>query len=307
MRGKFGRNRTVSTLQVREWYAALVFISPWIIGFFVFFLGPMIASAYLSFTTYDTINPPRWVGLANYSRMFFTDSVFAKSLYNTVYITVIGVPLNILTGLGIALLLSHDVKGITWFRTIFYLPSIVPVVASSILWMWILRGKSGLLNYALSLLGITGPQWLGDPAWAKPAIILMGLWGAGSNMIIYLAGLKNIPNEFYEAASIDGAGSLRQFFTITLPLLTPTLFFSTIMGIIGSFQIFTQSFIMTGGGPNDSTLFYVFYLFNNAFSYFQMGYASALAWVLFFIILACTVIIIRSGKYWVHYEIGERA
>jgi len=274
---------------------------PWIIGFLIFTLGPMVVSIIISFEEYNILNPPRFVGSQNYVKLLTGDSLFWKSLYNTLYITVFGVPFGMVVGLLIALILNTKIKGITTFGTMFYLPAIVPIVASSLLWMWMYNPRFGLINFLLSQVGIEGPNWLSSKTWAKPAIIFMGLWGAGAGMIIYLAGLQGIPKQLYEAASIDGANWWRKFANITIPMLTPTIFFNMIMSIIVHFQIFTQAYIMTQGGPADSTLFYVFHLFNHAFRYFNMGYASALAWVLFIIILIATLIQFRLAPKWVHY------
>ena len=215
---------------------------------------------------------------------------------------VMGVPLGMLVGLGIALLLNLKIRGIAVWRTLFYLPSIVPVVAASILWIWIFNPESGLLNNMLAAVGITGPRWLQDPATSKWSLILMGLWGAGGGMIIWLAGLKGIGESYYEAASIDGANAWQRFRYITIPMLTPYIFFNLVMGLIGTFQIFTQAFIMTAGGPVNSTLFYVYHLFNNAFRYLHMGYAAAMAWFLFIIVLAITAFQMKYSNRWVHYE-----
>lgn len=283
-----------------------LFISPWILGFVLFIAGPLVSSIVLSFTRYDVLNPAKFIGFGNYSYMFTRDGLFWVSLFNTLYITVIGVPLNIIVGLSIALLLNLKVKGMAWYRTIYYLPSIVPIVASSILWLWILNPHFGVLNMILEYLGIPGPGWISSPLWSKPAIIMMRMWGAGSTMIIYLAGLKGIPETLYEAAEIDGATTWKKFFHITLPMLTPTLFFTTVMGIIQSLQVFTQAFVMTQGGPAQSTLFYVYHLYNNAFVYFKMGYASALAWILFIITLVITALQIKLAPLWVHYESGTK-
>ncbi len=297
------RRNKLSGLARREAMAGYMFISPWILGFLMFTFLPLISSFILSFTNYSVINPPKFCGIENYKIMFTSDPLFYKSLGNTFYIVAIGVPLNILVGLSIALLLNSKVRGMQYYRTFFYLPSIVPTVASSILWLWILHPSLGLLNNTLRLFGINGPQWLASPIWSKPAIIIMGLWSAGSSMIIYLAGLQGIPEQLYEAAEIDGATWWNKFFKITLPLLSPTIFFNLVMQVISTMQIFTQSYIMTQGGPLDSTLFYVYYLFNNAFSYFKMGYACSLAWFLFLIILVLTLIQLRLARYWVYYEV----
>ena len=285
-----------------EAVAGFAFASPWLAGFVIFTAGPMVASIVLSFCRYDVLHPPEFVGTENYARMFRDDPLFWQSLGNTVYM-VIGVPLGMAVGLSVAMLLNTAVQGLAVYRTIYYMPAIVPTVASSILWMWVLNPQHGLINAAIrGLSGSSGPNWLTDAAWSKPSIILMGLWGAGQGMIIWLAGLKGISQTLYEAAEMDGAGPLRRFWSVTLPMLTPYIFFSLIMGIIGTFQIFNQAYIMTQGGPVNSTLFYVYYLFNTGFRYFKMGYASALAWVLFLIILVLTLIQLKLAPRWVHYE-----
>ena len=285
----------------REFYAGYCFASPWIVGFLVFGGGPIIFSLFMSFCEYDVLAPPKFVGFKNYNMMLFHDPLFYKSLSNTLFMG-IGIPLGMIVSLGIALLLNYEVKGMAVYRTFFYLPAIMPAVAASILWIWIFNPQEGILNSLLGSIGIPGPAWLQNQNWSKPALILMGLWGAGSGMIVWLAGLKGIPRHLYEAAEIDGAGRLRMFFSITLPMLSPYILFNLIMGLIGTFQIFTQALIMTQGGPVDSTLFYAYALFNNAFRYMKMGYASAMAWVLFGIILALTVIQLQLSKRWVHYE-----
>lgn len=294
--------RKMSRLRRQETLTGIAFASPWIIGFFLFTAYPIVAAIVYSFMDYSILEPPYWIGVLNYSDMFTMDPAFWKSLGNTFYYVVFSVPLGIIVGLSIALLLNADVKGIAVYRTMFYMPSIVPIVAGSILWSWIFNPNFGILTSVVEAFGIKAPAWLGDPQWAKPSLILMSLWGAGGGMIIYLAGLKNIPNVYYEAAMLDGAGVWKRFVHITLPLLTPTLFFQLIMGIIGSFQVFTQAFIMTGGGPNDATLFYVLHLYRNAFQFWKMGYACAMAWVLFAIIMVFTLINFMVSRYWVHYD-----
>jgi multiple sugar transport system permease protein len=232
------------------------------------------------------------------------DILFWKSLWNTIYISVIGVPSSMILGLAIALLLNTKVKGMELYRTFFYMPAIVPVVATVVLWQWLLNPQTGLFAAILGKFGIIGPNWFGDPAWSKPGLILILLWGSGASMIIWLAGLKGIPETYYEAAEIDGCNTWKQFLYITIPMLSPYIFFNLIMGIIGYFQIFTQGYILGGGG--DALLFYVLHIFNNAFQYFKMGYACALAWVLFFIILGLTIIQIKLAPRWVHYESDEK-
>jgi len=289
----------------RENLAGYAFISPWVLGFLIFTAGPILASLVLSFCSYDVLHPVRFVGLDNYASLP-SDSLFWKSLANTLWM-VGAVPLGMAVGLGVALLLNMNVRGQKFYRTAYYLPAVVPIVAASILWIWLLQPQFGLVNAMLRYVGIRGPQWLQDPDWSKPALILMGLWGAGAGMIIWLAGLKGIPRELYEAAEIDGAGVLSRFAHITLPMLSPYIFFNLIMGVIGAFQVFTNAYIMTDGmgGPVDSTLFYVFALFNHAFRYFRMGYASAMAWILFLIIMALTMINWRLRKRWVFTERGD--
>ncbi|SFP68350.1 carbohydrate ABC transporter membrane protein 1, CUT1 family [Caldicoprobacter faecalis] len=285
----------------REAITGYIFASPWIIGFVLFTAYPIVASIIYSFMDYNILETPRWIGIKNYIDLI-NDRTFWLSLGNTCYYVIFSVPLNMIIGLSIALLLSMDIKGIAVYRTLYYMPSIVPLVASSVLWSWIFNPNFGILTHTVRLLGLTPPAWLSDPKWAKPSLIIMSLWGAGGGMIIYLAGLKNIPRTYYEAAELDGASVWRKFIHVTLPMLSPTLFFQLIMGLIGSFQVFTQAFVMTGGGPNESTLFYVLYLYRNAFQFWKMGYASAMAWVLFVIIMFLTWLNFVISKYWVFYD-----
>ena len=284
-----------------QWTGGWLCASPWIIGFILFTGGPILFAIVVSFCDYDLLNPARFVGLANYRWMFTRDPLFWKVIGNTLFM-VIGIPLGMALSLAIALLLNLEVRGVAVWRTFFYLPSIVPAVASSILWIWIFNPRIGLLNNVLSAFGIHGPNWLQDEHTSKIALILMGLWSAGSGMIVWLAGLKGISPSYYEAAALDGANAWQRFRTITLPLLTPYIFFNLIMGLIATLQIFTQSFIMTQGGPIDSTLFYAYHLFNNAFRFLQMGYASALGWFLFLAVFALTLVQLKLSKRWVHYE-----
>jgi ABC-type sugar transport system permease subunit/ABC-type glycerol-3-phosphate transport system substrate-binding protein len=284
-----------------QWHGGWISASPWIIGFILFTGGPILFSIVISFCDYDILNPARFVGFANYGWMFTQDALFWKSIWNTTFM-IVGIPLGMALGLGIALLLNLEVRGVAVWRTFFFLPSIVPVVASSLLWIWILNPNVGLLNNVLATVGIHGPNWLQDEHTSKPALILMGLWSAGGGMIIWLAGLKGINASYYEAAALDGASAWQSFRHITLPLLTPYILFNLIIGLIGTLQIFTQAFIMTQGGPVDSTLFYAYHLFNNAFRFLQMGYASALGWFLFIAVFALTLLQLRLSKRWVHYE-----
>jgi len=285
----------------KEAITGYIFASPWLIGFVLFTAYPIISSILYSLMDYNILETPRWIGIKNYADLI-NDRSFWLSLGNTCYYVIFSVPLNMIIGLSIALLLSMDIKGIAVYRTLYYMPSIVPLVASSVLWSWMFNPNFGLLTHAVRFFGLKAPAWLSDPNWAKPSLIIMSLWGAGGGMIIYLAGLKNIPRTYYEAAELDGAGLWKKFIHITLPMLSPTLFFQLIMGLIGSFQVFTQAFMMTGGGPNESTLFYVLYLYRNAFQFWKMGYASALAWVLFAIIMVLTWLNFVVSKYWVFYD-----
>jgi multiple sugar transport system permease protein len=303
-------------LSRQEATAGLFFASPWILGFLVFTAGPILASALLSFCDYDVLHPALWVGTDNFVQLLGKDSYYLRvSLLNTLYIAVIGIPLGITTGLAVAMLLNAKVSGMSLYRTFFYMPSIVPIVASSVLWLWILNGdpSRGLLNAGWkATLGVwfhwTPPGWLGDAAWAKPALILQGLWGAGSGMILWLAGLQGVPVHLYEAADLDGAGWWQKFRNVTLPMLSPYIFFNLIIGTINVVQEFDRPFVLAGGdlskpaGPVDSLLLPVLYLFKNAFQYFKMGYASALAWILFVIIMALALAQIKLAPRWVYYE-----
>jgi len=280
----------------------LLFTAPALIGLAVFTVYPVVSLLYYSFCRYSALKPPSWVGLGNYQSLMH-DQLFAESLYNTLYYTVLAVPLGIITAFGLAVLLNAKVKGLAFFRTIFYLPSIVPVVASSVLWLWILNPDYGLVNLLLRHLGLPERGWLADPAWSKPALILMSTWGVGGSVVIYLAGLQDVPQELYEASSIDGANGWQKTWNITIPFMSPYIFFTAVMGIIGSTQYFTQAWVMTGGtgGPANSTMFFAMYLFQNAFQMFKMGYACAMAWLLFIIILAATLLLFRSSARYVYY------
>jgi len=292
------------SLARREARTAYSLISPWIIGFIVFTLGPMVASFYFSFTDYSIAKSPNWVGFANFLEMFFKDYRFWHSLKVTLTYAIFAIPMGLILGLLLALLLNTNVPGISLWRTLYYTPSVVSGVAVAILWAYLFNPQYGLINWMLSLINIKGPGWLNSPDWALWALIIMSLWGVGGGMIIYLAGLQGIPTTLYEAAEVDGATKIRQFFSITLPLITPVLFYNMVIGIISTFQIFTQVYVMTAGGPVESTLFYNLYLYNNAFRYQRMGYASALAWILFIIVLVMTLLVFRSSAMWVYYE-GE--
>lgn len=300
----------------KEALTGWAFALPWLIGFLVFTAGPMLFSIYASFTRYPITRPAEWVGLGNYQRIF-NDPWFYKSLYNTFWMVLIKLPITSTSALLLALLLAMDLPGGPFFRTVIYMPHVLSGVAAVFLWRWILQ-PNGLLNTALGWLGINGPAWFFDPMWTKPGMVVMGMWWIGSDCLIYLAGLKGIPDTLYEAATIDGAGGLAKTWYITLPLLTPTIFFEVVTSIIGTFQIFTTAYILSSGsgqeasgGPRQSLLFYVLYLYNRAFGRtgtagFQMGYASALAWILFIIILLVTVAQLLFARRWVYYETGDR-
>jgi multiple sugar transport system permease protein len=296
-------NRRLSLAQ-REEIVGWLFVTPAVLGLILWLAGPMLYSIWLSLTEWDLIRPPRFIGTANFTRMV-TDRLFYKSLWATLYYTAFHVPLTLILAFLVAMLLNTKTRGIAFFRTLYYIPSIVPAVANAVLWIWIFNSEFGLLNLFLRSLGFNKILWLQDPNTAMPALILMSLWSMGGTMIIYLAGLNGIPEQLYEAAEIDGAGAWSRFWNITIPMMTPVIFFNLILQIIGSFQVFTTSYLMTRGGPNYATNFYVLYLFDNAFSWFDMGYAAALAWVLFFIILALSLIVFRSGSRWVYYEEGS--
>lgn len=299
--GQVRQRRRFSGLQAREALEGYVCILPWVLGFLLFTAGPILVSLYFSLGEYDMVSY-RWIGLANYRALFFRDQDFLLSLYNTVYYTVFSVPSRLVVALFVALLLNLHMRGMHVLRTVYYLPSITPAVAASVLWMWLLNPQYGLINALLAKLGLPGPGWLGDPVWAKPAFILMSLWGIGGAMVIFLAGLQSIPDELYEAALVDGANQWHQFWHITVPLLSPTIFFNLIMGVIGSFQVFTQAYIMTSGGPLKATLFYVLYLYRYVFEYFKLGRAAAQAWILFIIVLVLTALQFRFVGSRVYYE-----
>lgn len=287
---------------MKKQWAGYAFIGPWLVGFAAFTAVPFAASILLSFTRYDIVSDPVWVGTANYDRLLTQDPIFWKSLSITFKYALAAVPLSIAAGVALALLLNLDIAGIAVYRTLFFIPSIVPVVATSVLFLWLLNPQTGLVNGILAEFGVAGPAWLADKRWAFASLVFMSLWGVGGSMVIYLAGLKDIPLALYEAAIIDGAGAWLRTRHITLPMLTPVIFFNLIMGIIGSFQYFTQAYIVTRGGPDDSTNFYALYLFNRAWRYLDMGYASAMAWILFAIVMVMTIVIFRSHRRWVHYE-----
>ena len=282
--------------------AGYLFIAPWLLGFLVFTVGGFASSLWLSFTRWNIVTPPKWVGLANYDALLRRDPLFWTSLGVTLKYAAVSVPLGVVGGVALALLLNAEIRGVALYRTILFLPSIVPAVASSVVFVWLLNPQIGLVNVLLSKLGIVGPAWLADTKWAFWSLVLMALWGVGGSMVIYLAGLKDVPLYLYEAATLDGAGPWERMRRVTLPMLSPVIFFNLVMGTIAAFQTFTQAFVMTNGGPENSTTFYALYLFNRAWRYGDMGYASAMAWILFVLVVLVTWLLFRTQNRWVNYD-----
>ena len=285
----------------REALECYLFISLAMIGFLVFQVIPIVTSAYLSLTDSKLIGTPHWIGLRNYVQMG-QDPLFWQSLKVTTLYAMVAVPLGLATSLLLAMLMNQKIRGVTIFRTVYYLPAVISGVAVALLWRWIFNPEFGILNVLLDYLGIKGPNWLLDANWALPSLMLMSLWGIGGGIIIYLAGLQGIPTELYEAVEIDGGSGWAKFWHITIPMISPVIFFNLVTGVIWTFQEFTRVYVMTGGGPSNSTLFFGLYLYRNAFRYFEMGYASALAWVLLLVILALTIILFKTARWWVYYE-----
>jgi len=288
----------------REAIIAYILISPWVIGFVAFLLGPMLWSLGLSFFDSDMLTS-KFVGLKNFATLFSTDttrSLFWTSLYNTTYYVLLSIPLTMAAGFFLAMLLNQKIRGVGVYRIIYYLPSVIPGIAVSLLWLWLFNPEFGLLNWFLSWFGVDKLRWLPDPQLAKPSLVLMSLWGAGGNMLIFLAGLQGIDDVYYEASKIDGAGWWGQLWNITIPMVSSVIFFNLIMGIIGSFQVFTAGYLITNGGPQNATLFYVLYLYRMGFQSLKMGYAASLSWVLFFIILFFTLVVFRTVGKRVYYQ-----
>jgi len=297
------------SLARRESLWAYTFIGPWILGFLIFTVGPMLASLFFSFTEYDIVSAPKWIGLTNYVNLFH-DELFWHSLQVTFRFAAFALPLGLIFSYLVAVLLNQKISGINIWRTLYFLPSVIAGVAVALLWARIFDPKFGILNPFLAQFGIKGPGWLSDPQWAVPALVIMSLWSVGGNVIIYLAGLQGVPTDLYDAAKVDGATAWQRFRHVTLPMTTPVIFYNLILGLIGTFQYFTEVYVITSGnsgggglgGPARSTLFYNLYLYQNAFKYFHMGYASTMAWVLFLIVLGFTLLIFRSSEAWVYYE-----
>jgi multiple sugar transport system permease protein len=284
-------------------------IIPAVLGLILFKFGPVIASLYFSFTKYDILTPPKWIALDNYKRLL-TDAFWTKSIQVTLNYSVLFIPLSIIVAYVIALLMSQNIRGISVYRTMWYLPSLVPTVASAVVWRWALNPEFGPVNYPLRVLGFSAPGWLTDPHWIIPAVVLIQLWGLGNAALIFLAAIKGVPETYYEAAEVDGASSWTRFWNITIPMTSSVIFFQMIMSVIASFQVFGVAYILFSGqtttdpaGPGNSALFYVLYTYRNAFGYFRNGYASAMAWVIFAVILLLTLLLFRTQKLWVYYEV----
>ena len=290
-----------SRLLMKEYLAFYLFAAPWLLGLLFFTLGPTIASFVLSFTEYPLIVAPTWIGLANYANMI-TDELVVQALKVTFLYSLGAVPLGLTAAFLIAILMNQGIHGIRVFRTVYYIPAIISGVPVALVWMWVLNPDFGVLNSALRTIGIQGPAWLFNREWVIPAFIMMSLWSVGAPMVIFLAGLQGIPQHLYEAAEIDGATTIERFFNVTIPMMSPVILFNLVLGVIGSFQIFTPAYIMTSGGPANASLFYGLYLYDNAFRWLKMGYASALAWLMFMIILILTLLIFRLTGRWVYYE-----
>jgi multiple sugar transport system permease protein len=284
----------------RNW--GMLLVLPAVLGFLIFTLGPVVASFGISLTDWNIYGESSFIGFDNYREMFTEDELFRKSLGVTLIYASVSVPLTMLVAFTVALLLNQDVKGRSIFRTIYYLPVLVPVIANTILWLWLFNPEFGLLNSLLEQVGLPTSQWIYDPQTAVYSLALMGAWGFGNGAVIFLAGLQGVPAHLYEAVAVDGGGPLRKLRDVTIPMMTPTILFNLIMGLIGAFQTFSEAYVMTNGGPSNSTLFYVYYLYRTAFSESRMGYASALAWLLFLVIIVVTLFVFRTARHWVYYE-----
>jgi multiple sugar transport system permease protein len=299
-----------SRIARRNLLYGVLFASPWLLGIMVFTAYPVVASFYYSFTEYTVVNPVKeFVGLSNYTNLIFNDDVFRRSLYNSVYYALFSIPLGTIVGVGLALMLNMKIKGQAIYRTIYFLPVLIPDVAMAILWIWVFNAQFGIVNTLLwQLFRISGPGWLASPTWSKPTVILMSLWTVGQGVVIYLAGLQDVPQSLYDAAEVDGANALQKTWNVTIPMITPVIFFNLIMGMIGSLQYFTIAYVITGGDgrPGQSLFFYAMYLYRNAFAFFKMGVASAQAWILFIVVLIGTLLVFRTSARWVYYG-GEEA
>jgi multiple sugar transport system permease protein len=309
MASTFMQNFTFSPERRRWWRrlaTGLLWASPAIMGFLLLYLGPMVASLGMSFTNWKIVDTPKWIGFENWVTMLTADPLFYQSLRVSATYALISVPLRLVLALMIALMMNQKHRLVSVFRMIYYLPSVIAGVSVALLWSWVFHPEFGVINTLLyDLFGIQGPRWLFDPDTALASIIIMSLWSVGGSMLVYLGGLQGVPTDLYDAAEVDGAGTFARFWNVTLPMITPVLFFNVVMGFINSFQAFTEAFVMTGGGPMHSTRFFLLHLYQNAFVFFRMGYAAALSWALFVIILLLTIAIFRSSTWWVYYE-GEK-
>lgn len=305
-KGWFRQWREMSPITRREALAGYAFISPWLLSFVFFMAIPFFASFFISFTRWNIVSSPKWIGLKNYEHIFTSDKAFYQSLKVTFRYALIYLPLTTAAGLATAMALNVRVKAVGLFRALFYLPYVAPQIAATLIWMWVLNPRYGLLNTILGWVGIEGPNWFHDPDTALYGIILIALWGVGGSAVIYLAGLQNIPETLYEAAEIDGANSWQKFWKVTIPMLSPTIFFQLTVELIGVFQTFTPAFVATNGGPLKSTYFYMLHIYNKAWQSLRMGYASALAWILTIIIMILTALIFKSSALWVHYEAEKK-
>ena len=296
-----------SMMQARDALWGYVFLLPWVIGLVVFFLGPILLSFALSFTQYDVISPPMFIGLDNYHKAFFDDELFWPSILRTFKYSAIVVPVGLLGALGLALLLNRGIRGTSLFRAAFFVPTLTPAVALVLLWGWLLQPEIGPVNLGLKTIGITGPAWLQSQYWALTSIIIINLWASmgGNTMLIFLAGLQGVPQELYEAASLDGADGWSRFRHVTLPMISPTFFFNLVLGVIGALKVFTTAFVATQGGPAYSTWFFALHIYQQAFAFFKMGYGSALAWIFVVVLLIFTYIQIILSRRWVYYAGGE--
>ncbi len=308
------RQRFYQRLSFEETFWGWAFVLPAVLGLIIFKLGPVLASLGLSFTRYEIISAPSWIGLANYAKLI-NDDLWLKSVWVTLKYVGLFVPSALITAYAIAMLMSHDLRGINFYRTVWYLPSVVPAVASATIWRWGLHPEFGPINYPLKVLGLPAPRWLTDPDWIIPSIVFISLWGLGNTVLIFLASIKGVPRSFYEAAEVDGANAWERFRHVTLPLTSSIIFYQLIVSVIGSFQVFGVAYVLfvsnpsaSSAGPDNAALFYVLYMFRNAFGYFRNGYASAMAWVLFVVIMLLTALLFYSQKRWVYYETdGESA
>lgn len=294
--------------QARNTINGLIFAAPWLLGITMFWIYPILASAYYSFTKFNAVQNPQWIGVANYVQLFTRDPDFWLAVYNTFYFAVVSIPLAILLSFGLAMMLNAKIRFQVVYRTIYFLPTLVPEVALALVWVYLFTPGTGIINVPFDWLGIRGPCWLTCPEWSRPTIVLLALWIIGQQVVLYLAGLQDVPQDLYDAADVDGANLWHKFRNVTVPMMTPVVFFHLVTSVIGALQFFTVPFIMTGGTgfPAGTTLFYSIYLYKNAFQYFNMGYASAMAWLLFVVTLVITLVIFRSSRLWVFYAGGEQ-